>query len=361
MITEKPKILNYMNIFRGIAIIFIVLGHSIDVENPLIKRVLMEFFAHGTIIFLFIAGFLFHYLSVNFDFGIYLKKKWLNVIMPYILTSIPGIIYCLFHHNIFSVYSPVIQIPLYLITGIIHNPPTWYIPLISVYFLFAKTFITLEKKNILYKIIPLFALLTIFLQRPQWSDSSNISITSFYNYLPLIYIILIIVISLHFVFVYLLGMYFSSNKDKIKGLYRYRAVIWVLFILSSVIDIYLMKYNLPQNGDISKIFLSLLLLGYLKHYDLKIRKHKKINKIFTKIAKYSFGIFFVHWYTLMIFNKLFSNNFSQVSDIYSCAGNISFMLFKFIFVFLTSFGICYFVKRILNKIGITKTRSLIGV
>ena len=357
----KPKILNYINIFRGIAILFIVLGHAIDVSNPFIHRVFMELFAHGTIMFLFISGFLFEYLSKEFNYKIYLKKKLFNVILPYLIISIPGIIYCLSHINIFSEYKPITQIILYLITGIIHNPPTWYIPLITLYFIASKGLLFLKTKHILYKMLPFFALFTILIQRPQYGDNMCSDMTIFHKYFVLIYILLLIIVTLHFLFIYVLGMYYSSNKIKIKYLYKNRLWLWILMFLASFIDIYIMKYNLPQNGDISKIFLTLLLLAYLKHNNKKITKHKIINKIFNKIAKYSFGIFFTHWYILMCFNKLFVNPYKEIISISTLIGNISFMTFKFITVFSLSFCVCYIIKLILNKLGFHKTRYIIGV
>ena len=361
MISEKAKKLNYINIFRALAIIIVVISHAIDVKNPYIHRIYMELFSFGSTLFLFISGFLFQYLSKNFNYTVYLKKKWLNIILPYIIMSIPGIIYCLFHQNIFSVYSPIFQIFLYIVTAIIHNPPTWYILLITVYFLLSKLLIIYSNNNILYKIMPILALFTIFVRAPQWNDTANINSDLFYNYFALIYIIIMIIISIHFLFIYVLGMYFASNQSKIEDLYKKRLFVWIGMIFIFVTDIYLMKYNISQNGDISKIFLSVLLLIYLQKYDFEIQKHKNINKIFTKISEYSFGIFLVHWYVLMIFNKLFINDFSQVYDIYSFVGNILFMLFKFLFIFSVSFGICYFSKQILNKLGINKTRSFMGV
>ena len=54
-----------------------------------------------------------------------------------------------------------------------------------------------------------------------------------------------------------------------------------------------------------KTFLTMLLLGYLKHYDNFILSHEKTNKTLDFIAKYSFGLFFIHWYWLFIYNQIF--------------------------------------------------------
>lgn len=82
-------------------------------------------------------------------------------------------------------------------------------------------------------------------------------------------------------------MYCSKNKQIIDKFYNYRFFLWILMISSSLADIY---FNI-ENFTISKTFLTLLVLGYLKHYDEFILSHQKTNKTLDFIAKYSFGIF----------------------------------------------------------------------
>lgn len=61
--------LNYIHLFRAIAIILIVLGHSCIAGCPyaILKSSLMEIFANGTVLFVFVSGFLFQYLSDSFE------------------------------------------------------------------------------------------------------------------------------------------------------------------------------------------------------------------------------------------------------------------------------------------------------
>ncbi|MGM9994434.1 MAG: acyltransferase family protein [Candidatus Avigastranaerophilus sp.] len=94
--------------------------------------------AGGTAIFVFIAGFLFQYLSDNFNYKVYLTKKFINVILPYIITCIPGALLCLFPVWAlpFSDLNIFIQIPCALLTGS-YNGPTWYIPMTTIFFLVA--------------------------------------------------------------------------------------------------------------------------------------------------------------------------------------------------------------------------------
>ena len=130
--------LNYIHIFRAIAIIFIVSGHSFLLECPNkdLQILLHEMLANGTVLFVFIAGFLFQYLSDTFEYVPYLKKKFLNVIFPYFLLSSIGIgIKFLFPQtNPFHKADNLTQVFMFLTTGAVHNIATWYIPVICLFF-----------------------------------------------------------------------------------------------------------------------------------------------------------------------------------------------------------------------------------
>ena len=93
---KKSKILNYINVFRGLAILLIVAGHTMQFgeAGSLIQKASVEIFAGGTALFIFISGFLFQHLSGKYEFKNYMSKKWTNVILPYLWTAIPGIVFC---------------------------------------------------------------------------------------------------------------------------------------------------------------------------------------------------------------------------------------------------------------------------
>ncbi len=63
--------LNYVNNFRGIAIIYIVAGHCISAFNwqnsPQLARLIKILMSNGTVFFVFIAGYLFQYLLSSYE------------------------------------------------------------------------------------------------------------------------------------------------------------------------------------------------------------------------------------------------------------------------------------------------------
>ena len=148
MEVKKTKILNYINVFRGLAILLIVAGHTMQFGEigSLSQKISVEIFAGGTALFIFISGFLFQHLSGKYEFKTYLAKKWSNVIMPYLYTALPGILFCFTmpktYGNAFEGLPAFLQIPMMLSVGRVHNTPTWFIPMIVIFSFKCFPFIT---------------------------------------------------------------------------------------------------------------------------------------------------------------------------------------------------------------------------
>lgn len=367
-IQQKPKraMLNYINVFRGLAILLIVAGHTMQLgkSGTWINNAAFEVFTGGTALFIFISGFLFQHLSDKFEYKTYLKKKWTNVILPYIITAIPGIILCFtmpaVYGNPFAGLNPIAQIGVFLTTGRVHNVPTWYIPMIVIFFLLADIFIILERKKILYKLLPVLFLITIFIPRMDIEPDYLTGMAYSAKYFA--YIKYILNGFVHFASMYVLGMYFSAYKDKIKLCYKYRLPLIFGMLLTSVADIYLNHNFHINNGTISKIFLTLAILGYLQHYDEQIKNCNWFNKSADFIAKYSFSIFFIHWYILFAFNQIFKiSKVIPVNSIESLYAAILIISLRYLTVLIISLVILVISKKLLTKLNIQNTRAIIGV
>jgi len=78
--------LHYINIFRATAIFFIVTVHALHVfswpDGILTKQFLDVLLNNGSIFFMFISGYLFQHLSVNFKTPKYYLSKLKNVVLP---------------------------------------------------------------------------------------------------------------------------------------------------------------------------------------------------------------------------------------------------------------------------------------
>ncbi len=359
---KKTKILNYINVFRGLAILLIIMGHVMQFgeASSLAHSINCEIVCGGTALFIFISGFLFQHLSYKFEYKNYLSKKWTNVIMPYLFTAIPGLIFCfccpVLYKNAFDGLNIFVQIPILLSIGRVHNVPAWFIPMIVIFFLFSWLFLKLEKKNILYKLLPVLLLITILVPRgsAEFQDTIGLSYAAKYW----VYARYILMGFVHFISLYVLGMYCSANKNIIDKFYNKRFLLWAGMILTAAADVYFGW----ENFTISKTFLTLLVLGYLKHYDEFILSHKKTNAVLDFIAKYSFGIFFVHWYWLFIYNQLF-----HIQGVIPLEGNnilyvILLVILRFFAVAIMSMLSLFLIKALLLKINKDiNTRKFIGI
>lgn len=363
---KKTKILNYINVFRGLAILLIIMGHTMQFGDPstLSNIINCEMICGGTALFIFISGFLFQHLAYKFEYKNYLSKKWTNVVMPYLITAIPGILFCIFcpiaYKNSFYGLSLYIQIPALLTIGRVHNIPTWFIPMIIIFFIFSALFLFLEKKNILYKLLPLLLLLTLFLPRGVAEYESTLGLSYAAKYI--VYVKYILCNFVHFLSLYVFGMYCSANKPIMDKFYDKRFWIWAAMLITAGLDIWAMYKFQYSNYTVSKIFLTMLVLAYLKHYDEFILSHKKTNKTLDFIAKYSFGLFFVHWYWFFIYNQIFHlpTVMPMVNESY--LQTFGAILLRFAFVTITSLGSLFIGKFILQKINPEiNTRKYLGI
>ena len=362
---KKSKILNYINVFRGLAILLIVAGHTMQFgeSGSLTERISFEVFCGGTALFIFISGFLFQHLSGKYEFKNYISKKWTNVILPYLWTAIPGILFCFIfpvrYENPLEGLNPVIQIPMVLSVGRIHNVPTWFIPMIVLFFLSSWILLKLEKKGWLYKLLPLMFLVTIFYQRPELEYYMVLDLSYVERWF--VYLKYVLIGYAHFFSMYVFGMYCSSHKDVIDKFWKFRWLFIILMISVAGLNVYSGLNAGFTNGTLSKIFLTILVLAYLKHYDEWLISHEKLNKFLDFTAKYSFGIFFVHWYFFFLYNLIFDlQNVLPITG--GVLATLGLVFVRFVVVALCSIVSLWLVRTLLLKINPEiNTRSFIGV
>lgn len=362
---KKTKILNYINVFRGLAILLIVAGHSMQFGEigSLTQKISVEIFAGGTALFIFISGFLFQHLSGKYEFKNYMSKKWTNVIQPYLWTAIPGILLCLLmplkYGNAFDGLNPALQIPMMLSVGRVHNTPAWFIPMIVLFFFSSWSLLKLEQKGWLYRIMPFMFLITIFFPRVDVDYNSTLGLTYGAKYLA--YLKYVFMGYIHFFSMYVFGMFCSANKNVIDKFWNLRWLFIPLMILTAGVNVYLGLNTDISNGTISKIFLTILALAYLKHYDEWLISHEKLNKALDIIAKYSFGIFFIHWYVFFLYNFVFNlPNILPINENLLITFGLVFV--RFTAVSILSLFLLWLIKQIILKINPNaNTRSFIGV
>ena len=362
---KKTKILNYINVFRGLAILLIVAGHTMQFGEigSLTQKLSVEIFAGGTALFIFISGFLFQHLSGKYEFKNYMSKKWTNVILPYLWTAIPGILFCFVYPikygNALDGLNPLFQIPMMLSVGRIHNTPAWFIPMIILFFLSSWLLLKLEKKGWLYKVLPLMFLVTIFLPRVDVDYNSTLGLAYSAKYFA--YLKYVFMGYIHFFSMYVFGMFCSANKNIIDKFWGFRWIFIVLMLITAGLNVLSGLNGAWTNGTISKIFLTIIALAYLKYYDEWLISHVKLNKALDIIAKYSFGIFFIHWYIFFLYNLIF-----DLPNVMPIVGNVwltlGLVFVRFTTVSALSLFILWSTKQLILKVNPeSNTRTFIGV
>lgn len=131
----------------------------------LTRIILNVIIRNGTVYFVFIAGFLFQYLSVKYEYKNYLRKKLDNVIIPYLIISIPAVLLCILFGDtdspvwfvpIFSQFNVITKIYFLYVTGA-QLFPYFFIPMIVIFYIFAPVFIYIDRHPKWYWLLPFLA------------------------------------------------------------------------------------------------------------------------------------------------------------------------------------------------------------
>lgn len=274
-----------VNWFRGVAILFVVMGHTsltefagVDVDT--------SFFSDGTFYFVLISGFLFYHLKERFEYFDYMNKKVKNVIIPYLFIITPGLLMAMFFYvNKLAWYNaehiPEINNFLYYIIYLVTHGgtiigPLWFIPMIIIFFI-VSPFLKMIMESKSFGVITIISLLfTMFTLKPGVSE-------------PLFSFI-------HWFGVYLLGAYLCKHYSVLND-NKYFVFIGSLFLLLLSSWLTIEYVNEPHLNKLITTFTFLSILSVFESKSININ-------LLDVFAKYSFGVFFLHGYILQIFKRL---------------------------------------------------------
>ncbi|MBL6448900.1 acyltransferase [Fulvivirga sp. 29W222] len=347
---KKEGYLNYIHLFRGFAILVIVGIHCrISFrwsENSLFKDIFITLLDNGTVLFVFIAGFLFQYLQSKFEYFSYLKRKAKYVILPYIIASTPAIILDLYS-DIPPVWMPESIVDqskiihaLYMLATGKHLGPFWFIPMIVIFYLISPLLLKMDRPFFYKFIFP--AVFTAGLFTYRFGFFSN-TIDSFIHYLP----------------VYIYGMGAARYRKELINLKSSWAVllgaIYCVIALLEVINIIdipkLSSFEYSRTApyfafNFSKLKVSLLCIILLRGFYVLNRD----NVILKALGDYSFGIYFVHLYVITAFEI----TMKQIEPDFRL-GPLTFLIYTTLVTTLSIVAVIV-VKRIFPKYS----RLLIG-
>jgi len=305
-VAEKRTFLNSINHFRAIAIIIIVAGHcfySVDVSfDSLPELTLGNLIGGGTVLFVFISGFLFHHIFYKrYQFKKFMSGKLQKVLLPYTLLAIVPIVQSVATQDAFyDWYDPVGTgwINLYIIPAIKYYftgrflTAYWYIPFVMLLFLMSPLHIAFIRLKFKWQAVITIVLISVsmFLHRPA-ND------------------ILILQSLVYFTPVYLFGIICSQKKDLIYAKFKNKEV----YLLAIAIGLAALQAALGRLGSYQKApFLyegiDLLLFQKLSlclFFMVWLHRFEKVDaKPINIIASTSFAIYFIHAFLLMFISDI---------------------------------------------------------
>jgi surface polysaccharide O-acyltransferase-like enzyme len=300
------------------------------------------------VLFVFIAGFLFQHLThQQYNFGKYITQKSKYVVLPYLIISIPIIIFRLIDGaselplgERFDDHSAPYKIVYYLVTGM-HMAPFWFMPMIFLIYLSSPLLHALDNERFYRLVFPLLFLVGMFTYRPVNNANPLLSY-------------------LHFIPIYLTGMWTSYNKEKILNLGNKLFLPLVFFYITittlEVTGIITLTKRLSFEQVWSEglvlfnvyVFKAVVLCFVLLFLFYKLGD-RKITWLHV-LGEYSFGIYFIHYYFISLFRAIV-----EMMNFDFRLTTITFLGF-YLMVILSSILTVYLIKKLTNS----SSRYLIG-
>lgn len=235
-------------------------------------------FHEANIAFTFAAGFLFQHLSINEPFRSFIARRCRNVIVPYVLISIPAILlYTVVgksHPHVDLSVIPDFLLPLYLLLTGLHLGPLWFVPMIFTIYLSTPAIRWVDRSPWLYTAsiaASLLLALTVF-PRPEHNQNP-------------------ILAGLHYLPIFLIGMAFSRYNDRIEPRCR-QPHVWIPAAMLFLALGYVTRDYPSQMQYAVKIVMLVCV------YVVACRTSTWRSAAIDVLAKCSFGIFFLHGYII---------------------------------------------------------------
>ncbi len=284
---------NNIHRFRSIAIIGIVVAHSLHnftwSQDDLSFRMLNTLSNESSIWFFAIAGYLFQHLSGTYRYRDYLIKKAKNVLLPYVIVSVPALIASLAYYDQdmvpgFAQESILTKIFLLMVTGK-HLAPLWFVPTICLIFLITPLLLHADKRRWPYLtliiLMPLSAwlgrdgVLTLFGLNGNWSAVSK---------------------AVYLLSSFVFGMMCSRYYTQMMAL----VARWKWPLLTATLTAYTYAVASSTVLHAHGLYAFKMLCLPLLLYALQSRPAAMFDRI-AVLGHTSFGIFFLHCYFLAAF------------------------------------------------------------
>lgn len=283
-IRQKSKNFDWgMHYFRGFAIVCIILTHLTASFGRV--KLCNAFLSGGTILFLFISGYLCQYLDMKKPTNAfeYYRKKIVNVISPYVVCSIFTVLLVRLcgaaRPSMFNPFNASWMDFVKMFAFGRAQTTYWYIPFVSILFLVSPLLLKTSNKQ-LVAISIISAIMAILF--PCRGYPFLISIPTFPNLFT------------YFTFSYVFGFIYARFRSNIDEMIKRLFPFFILVVLSvglwrlhpGFCHLEMVHSDLASNVQkLSLVCIALIVFSLIKG------KHVKI---LDDLATYSFTLFFIH-------------------------------------------------------------------
>lgn len=355
------KRLLYIDYFRAFAILIIIASHSfIFKEGESSMPAWFYFlFKGGTWFFVWIAGYLFQYLSPKFKTDIFYKKKLSNVILPYLFAIIPvAIIYSLAGQTPGDPLIGCSAIKKFLTCipfGMLINDPTWFMGMILIMFVVSPLLLVASRSRWFGVIVSGALIVHIMTPIPSFIETVYLQTELPYAIKALHYVEFYFKMFILFLPVYLFGM---LSAKFIHSHYAYIKIISKFGLVTStfvLICLYLLWQHYSISFSLIKLSQIIFMLFGVFWLESSLANLPTINKFLISTANYSFCLFFLHKYVINLFyyHSLWNTYQPPIAPIIS-------PFFIFFLSYLFSVGWVRLVKKFLLYCGINNSRWIVG-
>ncbi|MFP8968539.1 acyltransferase family protein [Pokkaliibacter sp. CJK22405] len=295
--TKAPKErLVEFDLLRGLAIIYIVLGHSVYGSGKGFPLLLENILRGGTGVFVFVSGFFFHRVFYSrFEYKSFMVKKWQNVAVPFLVISLVAALLQIAEHRwlLDESWAQALSNEWSIIQEGYVLFPHWYIPFIMLTFLCSPLHCRYIRLPVNWQLI----ILGLFTVAALWGHrgAHNGPVQSLVYFTPY----------------YLVGILFSQHHAWFEA--HRRGLIWASAI-AAVASLVICTYVLPHVGNYQKPFfvykgvdwqfIQKMAICLLLVFACKAWVGKPGTKHVMYLAAISFPIFFIHPFLAMGFSDI---------------------------------------------------------
>lgn len=257
---KSSKFLPEIDRLRGVAIFLIVISHAtFSSRHSLSGYPVWLATAGGTWPFVFISGYLTAHLSAQADFLPYLKKKALNVVVPYCVVVSAGVAVGLTRND-----APIWE---YYLLGWPAAGPLWFIPMICLFFVAFPIYrLLIARPPVAVAAAATFVGVTLLTGRTQFDAGPHMNFVTFQA--P-----------------YLIGIVCCLFRDQFD---RFMQTALPLLLVALMAAMALASGPLMAQFEMVPMLLMTLVLIPL------LKADSALNPMWEWLAARSFGIFFLH-------------------------------------------------------------------